>query len=60
MIPYEEIVISEPMSIESQGYDTYLAETKEKDWKEKSDQFMKRNKSESNRDLSLTLPLPFA
>lgn len=48
-------MISSSISIESQGYDTFLAETNEKNWKEKSERFMKRNKSESNRDLSVTL-----
>lgn len=39
------------MSIESQGYDTLLAEYNEKLWKQKTEQFMKRNKSESYRAL---------
>lgn len=42
------------MSIESQGYDTLLAELSEKNWKQRSEQFLKRTKSESNRDLSLS------
>jgi len=45
------------LSIESQGYDTLLAETNEKTWKQKTEQFMKRSKSESNRDLSVTVPI---
>lgn len=52
------------MSIESQGYDTLLAEINEKLWKQKTEQFMKRTKSESYRALSLSLSLckssPFA
>lgn len=52
------------MSIESQGYDTLLAEINEKLWKQKTEQFMKRTKSESYRPLSLSLSLckssPFA
>lgn len=44
------------LSIESQGYDTLLAEINEKTWKQKTEQFMKRSKSESNRDLSITVP----
>lgn len=53
---------SEHMSIESQGYDTLLAELTEKNWKQRSEQFLKRTKSESNRDLSLSLyqPIPFS
>lgn len=43
------------MSIESQGYDTLLAEINEKLWKQKTEQFMKRTKSESYRALSLSL-----
>lgn len=43
------------MSIESQGYDTLLAEINEKLWKQKTEQFMKRTKSESYRPLSLSL-----
>lgn len=39
------------MSIKSQGYDTLLAEYNEKLWKQKTEQFMKRNKSESHRAL---------
>lgn len=39
------------MSIESQGYDTLLAEYNEKLWKQKTEQFMKRTKSESYRAL---------
>lgn len=31
----------------SQGYDTLLAEVNEKLWKQKTEQFMKRTKSES-------------
>ena len=45
------------MSIESQGYDTLLAEINEKLWKQKTEQFMKRTKSESYRALSLYLSL---
>lgn len=45
------------MSIESQGYDTLLAEINEKLWKQKTEQFMKRTKSESYRALSLSLSL---
>lgn len=48
------------MSIESQGLDTLLAETSEKIWKQRSEQFMKRSKSESNRDLSVTVSPTFA
>lgn len=48
------------MSIKSQGYDTLLAETSEKIWKQRSEQFMKRTKSESNRDLSITVSPTFA
>lgn len=43
------------LSIESQGYDTLLAEINEKTWKQRTEQFMKRNKSEFNRDLSVTV-----
>lgn len=46
------------LSIESQGYDTLLAEINEKTWKQKTEQFMKRTKSESSHDLSL-YPPPF-
>lgn len=45
------------MSIESQGYDTLLAEINEKLWKQKTEQFMKRTKSESYRALSLYFSL---
>lgn len=44
------------MSIESQGYDTLLAEFNEKVWKQKNEQFMKRTKSES-LELSVIVPV---
>lgn len=49
------------MSIESQGYDTLLAEINEKLWKQKTEQFMKRTKSESlSRSLCVNHPLLLA
>lgn len=57
MTPYRAWRINERTSIGSQGYDTFVAESNEKLWKQKSDQFMKRNKSESNRDRFLSLSL---
>jgi hypothetical protein len=52
-----KLATSEHMSIESQGYDTLLAEINEKTWKQKTEQFMKRTKSEFNRGLFLSLSL---
>lgn len=49
------LATSEHMSIESQGYDTLLAEISEKTWKQKTEQFMKRTKSEFDRVISLSL-----
>lgn len=54
---------SEHVSIKSQGYDTLLAETNEKTWKQRSEQFMKRTKSESNlscRPPSVVVTLPLS
>lgn len=49
------LATSEHMSIESQGYDTLLAEISEKTWKQKTEQFMKRTKSEFDRVISLSI-----
>ena len=45
--------------VESQGYNTLMAEYSEKLWKQKMEQFMKRTKSESTNVFESTLDFHF-